>query len=342
MNTIRVVAMTVFAAFVANVTLHALVAQEAPKPIEVKVLVLNFDPVVQVNPLIRLHEACRWQDPRVLAKGYADDVNRSSGGLVQYRVVEWRDLDEFIIKTDGFAYSLQEYLRCHRAGKGWHSPDGADYPRLIAKHKIAARVDSREIDEVWWFGGPYFGFFESAMAGQGAFYINGGVFGPDSVPCKRAFAIMGFNYERGVAEMLHNLCHRTESTMSRISGGWKVDKLDTVWARFAANFKQSNGFAGVGTCHFPPNGERDYDYDNKRFVESTADDWLGFPLLKGSTKKINCEAWGGPDYHRNYMKWWFARLPRAAGANAGTGHVNNWWEYVFNFNAFDNQGLPAK
>jgi hypothetical protein len=165
---------------------------QPPKPVEVKVLVLNFDPIVQKEPLVRLHEECRWQDPRVLAQGYADDVKKASGGLIQYRIVDWQDLDEFIVKTDGFIYTLAEYLRCHRAGKGWHSPDGADYPKLIAKHKIVARIETGEIDEVWWFGAPYFGFYESAMAGKGAFYINGGVFGPDQVSCQRAFAIMGF------------------------------------------------------------------------------------------------------------------------------------------------------
>src|SRR5262249_36871136 len=161
----------------------------------------------------------------------------------------------------------------------------------------------------------------SAMAGQGAFYINGGVFGADKVKCKRAFAIMGFNYERGVAEMLHDLCHRTESTMSRVFGGWQVEKLDTDWARFAANAKQSGGGAAVGTCHYPPNAQSDYDYANTRFVESSADDWLNYPNLKGTKKKINRDAWGGPDHHRNYMKWWFARLPRAKGVHPKTGRL---------------------
>ncbi|MDP6720108.1 MAG: hypothetical protein QGG36_01865 [Pirellulaceae bacterium] len=47
---------------------------------------------------------------------------------------------------------------------------------------------------------------------------------------------------------------------------------------------------------------------------------------------VSCETWGGPDYHRNYMKWWFAHLPRAAGMNKNDGKLNNWWKYVFDFN----------
>lgn len=318
-------------------------AEPAPnkvRAISVKVLVLNFDPIVDRDSGKRLHQECRWQSPKELAQGYIDDIRQVSGGRIDYRIAEWKDLDEFPIKTDQFQYSVDEYLRCHRSGKGWHEPDGADYPRVIAQYKIAERIERREIDEVWWFGGPYFGFFESAMAGRGAFYINGGVFGADQVPCERPFAIMGYNYERGVAEMLHDLCHRTESTMSRIFGGWRVEQLDNDWARFAANFKQSNGVAAVGTCHYPPNAEGDYDYANKRFVESSADDWLLYPNLKGTKARVNCETWGGPDYHRNYMKWWFARLPHAPGVNATNGRLNDWWEYVFNFPSFDDRGQP--
>ena len=85
------------------------------------------------------------------------------------------------------------------------------------------------------------------MAGKGAFYINGGPIGYDKIRSKRPFVIMGFNYERGVAEMLHDLCHRTESTMSRIYGGWKADELTSTWARFAANAHQSDGVAAAVT-----------------------------------------------------------------------------------------------
>ena len=88
----------------------------------------------------------------------------------------------------------------------------------------------------------------------------------------------------------------------------------------------------MGSCGFPPNAESDHDYSNSRQVNSTADDWLMYPDLKGRTTLVSKETWGGPDYHRNYMKWWFQRLPRAAGTNVD-GKLNNWWNYVFEFDA---------
>jgi hypothetical protein len=313
-------------------------AVQAPKrdtrPIDVKVLVLNFDPVIPEEGGKRLHEVGRWTDPRKLAEGYIADVREASGGQIRFRIVEWRDIDAFHTKIDGFTYSSKQYLECMRTGKGWHDPDTADYPRTFQEFGVLPRIDSGEIDEVWFFGGPYFGYNESAMAGPRSFYINGAVY--DKVPSKRPFAIMGFNYERGVAEMLHDLCHRTESTMSRVYGGWRAEELTSNWARFAANLKQS-GTAACGTCHYPPNGESDYDYSNPRTVESTADDWLNYPKLSGASKPVSRETWGGPDYHRNYMKWWFARLPRATGWNQD-GRLNNWWRYVFEFDRFDAMG----
>lgn len=327
------------------------------RPLVVKVLVLDFNPLIPGKvhspdrpdaPAKGLREVGGWNDPLPLAAGFVQDMCDASGGLLQYEIVEWQVVRRFQKKKDGFVYTPEQYVSALRQGTGkaeaWHQPDGLDYPAMIAEFDLVRRVDSGEIDEVWMMGLPYFGYWEAAMAGPGAFNINGGVY--DQIPCKRRFAIMGFNVERGVAEMIHDVCHRTESTMARVYGGWKVEQLTTNWAKFAANEKQS-GTAAVGTCHYPANGEKDYDYANPRVVQSTADDWLNFPKLTGEKKPVSRDNWAGPhkdakgniDYHRNYMIWFFTRLPKAPGVNAD-GKLNNWWEYVYNFNAYDDQGRP--
>ncbi|MCH8274742.1 MAG: hypothetical protein IH851_08125 [Armatimonadetes bacterium] len=307
--------------------------------IEVKVLVLNFDPLIADEGGKRLHEVCEWNDPRELAKSYISDVLNGSGGFIRYKIVEWRDVNAYPVKADGFVYTEESYLACWRAGKGWHDPDGLDYPKMIEDYDVGRLRSNGEIDELWLFGAPYFGYWEAAMAGPGAFYINGGVY--EDVQTSRAFAIMGFNYERGVAEMLHDLSHRTEATMSRIYGGWEADKLVHNWARFAANYEQSNGEAAVGSCHYPPNAESGYDYANERDVLSSAKDWLNYPNLTGFKTKVSRETWGGPDYHRNYMVWWFRHLPSAVGWNSDR-RLNNWWRYVFDFNAYDERGREKR
>ena len=306
---------------------------------EVRVLVLDFDPVIPDSGRRRAHRAFGWGDPRQLADGYAEDVRAASGGRMSYRVVEWRTLDEFPVKRDGFRYTPASYASCLRLNTTCHNPDALDYEAMIRQHRVAALVDSDKVDEVWLFGGPYFGYFEAAMAGPGAFDINGGPF-PD-VAAKRAFAIMGFNSERGVAEMLHDLCHRVESTLSQVYGGWEASALTTNWARFAANAHQSGGRAGVGSCHYPPNATADHDYANARAVPSDADDWLGYPRLTGSNRPVTRDSWGGPDYHRQYMRWWLARLPRAVGTNAD-GRLNDWWRYVVQFDELVIRTPPAR
>lgn len=326
-------------------------------PLRIKVLVLEFNPLIPgpvyapddpQAPAKSLREVGGWNDPLPLAAGYVQDLCDASGGLVQLEIVDWLVVRRFQKKVDGFVYTPESYVACLRGGTtnnpAWRQPDGIDYPAMIAEFNLIPRIESGEIDEVWMMGLPYFGYWESAMAGQDAFEVNGEAYG--QVLCRRRFVIMGFNVERGVAEMLEDQCHRSEATLSRIYGGWEVDKLTTTWARLAANLKQS-GTAAVGTCHYPPNGERDYDWTNPRMVESTADDWLHYPYLTGRKRTFNCEEWrepytntrGQPDYHRNYIKWWFTHLPKAAGVN-GDGRLNNWWKYIYNFNAYDATGQP--
>jgi hypothetical protein len=194
-------------------------------PREVRVLVLSFDPIIASKGR-PAHQALGFNDPHQLADQYAGDVLKASGGWMRYRVVEWRDIHEIPEKRDGFQYSVDSYMACLSSRGACHEPDGADYERLLEKHDVSALINGRAIDEVWLFGGPYFGFYEAAMAGPRAFDINGEAF--VNVKTNRAFAIMGFSYERGVAEMLHNLCHRVEGTMTRVYGGWAAESLTTT------------------------------------------------------------------------------------------------------------------
>lgn len=314
--------------------LSATVADDNP-PIEVRVMVLNFDPLIPAEGNRRLHEVSGWQDPRWLADEYIRHVREASGNLVRYRIVEWKDIDAFPMKIDGFQYTAAQYRQNQSTNSGWHTPDTADYRKLLRDYGAVAAINNNTVDEVFIYGGPYFGYDESAMAGPRSFYINGATY--EDVPTSRPFAIMGFNYERHVGEELHNLCHRTEATMSRVYGGWRAEELTTNWARFAANAQQSGGVAAVGTCHYPPNAQSDYDYGNPRTVQSSADDWLNYPNLTGATRPVSRESWGGPDHHQRYMTWWFAHLPRASGWNAD-GRLNNWWRYVYEFDKYDDRG----
>jgi hypothetical protein len=242
-----------------------LTSLSAQLPVSPKVLVLNFDPVIKSEGGKRLHEVAKWNDPHYLAGGYAADLQECSGNYVRYRIVDWQDVDTYPVKKDGFRYTEKEYLKCLRSGKGWHQPDAIDYQALIRDYKLAERVASGEIDEVWMFSMPYSGCWESTMVGRGAYDCNSPPVA--GIDCPRIFVIMGFNYERGVGEMLEDQGHRTESIMTHVYGSWEP-KPTHMWNRFTLREKDIPGGSACGNVHFSPNSTKDYEWGNPTYVWS--------------------------------------------------------------------------
>jgi hypothetical protein len=303
-------------------------AIEAPARLEPKVLVINYDPAVPGEGGKRLHEVVKWTDPRYLCEAYAADLRESSGGYVRYRIAEWKDVDAFPVKKDGFRYTIEEYMACTKEPKRWHQPDAVDYTAIIREQGLERRVAAREVDEVWLMGPPYAGFWESTMAGPGAYFCNSGPV-PD-IDSKRLFIIMGFNYERGVGEMLEDFGHRTESILHHVYGSWEP-KPTHAWNRFTLYDKVAPGQAACGNVHFAPNSQGDYDWGHKAFVPSTCDDWLDYPTLAGRKRLVTADDWGGGNI-RAHHNWWFRHLPRSPGRT--DGKLNNWWAYVADPNPY--------
>jgi hypothetical protein len=141
---------------------------------------------------------------------------------------------------------------------------------------------------------------------------------------------MGFNYERGIGEMLENLGHRAESILTRVFQ--KLTGEKNLWQRFSRYDLLHPDRAEVGTVHFAPNSERDYDWGNPRYVLSRCDDWYDYPAFKGENKPVNCDEWGGGDIRLHHL-WWFRHFPHLEGSTEGISH--NWWEYVLDPNCVE-------
>ena len=139
---------------------------------------------------------------------------------------------------------------------------------------------------------------------------------------------MGFNYERGVAEMLEDLGHRTESTMWHVYGSWDNTLSDHAWNLYTHYDKTTPGQAQCGNVHYAPDSQSDYDWGNVNYVYSACDDWNNYPNLTGSKQNINCLAWSCDA--RSYHKWWLGHLPHASGTSSGK--LNNWWRYIADYN----------
>ncbi len=300
-------------------------AAEPPTPFKImrpKVFVIIYNPIIEAQGGKRLTELFHWRDADSLAQVYVADLKTVSGGQVDYQLVKRAEMDEYPVKLDGFRYTDTAFLECWQNRSQCHQPDGVDYLAIIQQFNLIPLVEAGEIDEVWLFGFPYGGFWESTMVGQDAFYCNSDPV-PNTSHCARKFIIMGFNYEREVGCMLEDFGHRTESIMSRVFA--KTPAAENWWDKFCQYDQTHPGQANCGNVHFAPNSVRDYDWGNPRQVVSNCDDWYNFPNFKGQTRMVDGTEWGHGDMRAHHL-WWFRHLPKVAGTMNGIDH--NWWPYL--------------
>ncbi len=286
-----------------------------------RVLMIVHDPPVASEGNRRLTDVFGWHQPARLAQGYIDDLRTCSGGYLNYQIVERIDADSYPPKEDGFRYDEETYLAAWRAKKR-REPDRIDYPAQIAAFQLEHRHRMNEFDEVWFFSFPFAGDYESTMVGPGAFWCNSPpVTGTERFAAR--FIMMGFNYERGVDCMLENFGHRAESIMRKVYE--PLSSEGDLWARFIQHEKTHPGKAHCGNVHFAPNSEKDYDWGNRRPVNSYCDDWLTFPDLPGESRTMTCADWGDGDMRQHHL-WWLSHLPKVPGETNGI--ANNWWQYI--------------
>ncbi|NLG95778.1 MAG: hypothetical protein GX491_00300 [Chloroflexi bacterium] len=289
-----------------------------PDPVTVRVSLVIYDPRVNGQKLTR---ALGWNDPDRLAAALIDDLREVSHGYANYQVAERIEIDAFPVKKDGFQYTAEDYLSRIRAGQGFHQPDAVDYERVLAESSLVEKINSGAIDEVWTISFPWAGFYESRMAGPGAFWCNAPPL--EGTGANRRFVIMAFNYERGVGEMLESYGHRAESILGHVFRN--IPEPDNLWKRFTRHEKTHPGQAEVGNIHFAPNSRRDYDWGNNTPVLTRFNAWRNFPDLSGEPVRAESRAWGQGDI-REHHRWWFSLLPHVAGSSNGISH--NWWEYI--------------
>jgi hypothetical protein len=298
---------------------------ELPTPITRRVLMITHDPILQTQGGATVRQHFGWNDSMTLAKGYIDDVRWCSYGYANYEIAEHIVARSFPIKRDGFRYTEQSYLEAWRK-RQFHDPDGVDYMALVHEFHMVERIERGEIDEVWLFGHPYGGYYESIMAGNGAFWCNAPPL-EGTQGCQRRFVIMGFNFERGVGEMLEDLGHRAESILYKVFEGTQGDQ--NLFERFTRYDQKHPQRAECGNVHFAPNSVRDYDWGNPRRVLSACDNWYRFPDLSGAPRTVDCSEWGSGDI-RAHHKWWFRHFPHIRGSSGGIAY--NWWQYVIDPN----------
>jgi hypothetical protein len=309
-----------------------------PDALAPKALLYIYDPLVASRGKKPLHQVYGWFDPVELTAQVVQDLFKSSHGLVHYQVIETNVINGYSAHLDGFRYNDETFAEAWKTKK-FHEP-GFDYARFIQDYGIALRIESGEADEVWVYSYPGSGMWESTMAGEGGYWCNSSPV--QGVPSSRLFVVMGWNYERGVAEAIHSYGHRTESIMVHFYKQWEPRRVNN-WSAFALLNKDASGLGGVGNVHFPVNALSDYEYGSDRMVTSSADDWYNYPNFKGITSSVNVRTWSPQlsDPQRDYLNWWYHHLPHFSGRGPDF-FLNNWWRYIVDIDQFKSSGGNLK
>lgn len=292
--------------------------------------VVIFDPLITKSDgsQVKLSAYKNWEDPAQQIERFKRSIQSITNGRVKYNVVKTTIVNAFPRKADGFQYTQASYLACLADTTKCHMPDAADMLKILSERGVCSDLNAGTTNELWAFGGPYFGFYESQLAGPNAFDYNSPPLAGST--CTKLLPIMGFSYERSLQEMVHDMMHRTEATMSRVYGSWAQNRQSNNFDKFALVAAQSPnyGYSGCGSAHYAPTSTGEYDYANPGPVSSFCDDFFNYPNLKApasALKTITCSAWGCDEL--GYYRYFFQHLPKASG-NGPDGKLNDWWRYL--------------
>jgi hypothetical protein len=246
-----------------------------------KILVINFRPAAIPT---------QWNNADGLIENYIQTMRQASNNLLIYHVVNKMDVTSYPMLLDGRQYDDASWTQAlNNDATALRDAHGnymmADYQRILQDFNLLQQIKNKTIDEVWMFGGPYFGFFESRMVGKGAFWCNA----PGIEATSPRFILMGFNYQREVKEMVHDFGHRAESILA-----WKFASqsfLQQLYAPSGATISSmpapANEFEAWllvnGTVHRKPGGE-DYGQDELTWVTALKPEWFPFVIDPNKVK----------------------------------------------------------
>lgn len=240
-----------------------------PRPVKLrKVLVVNFR--TSAVPM-------EWNQVNALVEEYTEAIIQASHKMLVFKPVKKLDVPLYPIFTDGRQYNDVTWSQARQNGQSaLRDVHGnfllADYERIIRDYSILQAVQGGVIHEVWMFGGPYFGFYESRMAGQKTFWCNA----PGIEQNSKRFVMMGFNYERGAREMLHSFGHRAESILGVHFGSQQfLQQLYTQQPTPTPKNDYEKWLLEHGTVHRAPGGT-DYGQDEYAWVSALKTHWWPF------------------------------------------------------------------
>jgi len=218
-----------------------------------------------------------------------------------------------------------------------------DYNRIMQRVNIRDWVEKKGVKEVWLWGyhGGVVVLWESNMASRFGDISNSNRDPKDLPVLDKTYTVYHYNYQRGPSEAVEDHMHQIEAVLNYVDGRDRTppeqwSKL-LFWGKFVGSDRSHKIVRpGCGWSHYPPNAEHDYDWRNKRYVETDIEDWR--PDGTGKRQRMNCDRWEG-----NSLKWfvyWMQNLPGADNGLRDNGKpLTNWWVFIGDFDRAMTAGL---
>jgi hypothetical protein len=299
-----------------------------------KVMVLIWNPTMKNGKKLVTDRS--WSSPTELTASAVAWFKNVTNGRLNYTIQSTQEIDDFTTLTSSRKYTSQTFEDCTKDSTKCFKDGGSlamlDYTKVINSYDVCSKVNAGLVDEVWLFGGPYFGFYESTLTGPSAKLFNYNDGGGYASTCSKLVPIMGFNYERSLNEVVHDFGHRSERTFNKVWGWLNTVTPKTNWDLYGDGrreyYNQDNTPPyGCGVFHYPPNTLNGYQYDDSTSIASYCSSFDNYPDLSGinSPTNITSAAWGSSDI--GFYDWWFRHLPNKSGCNTDQ-RLNDWWAYV--------------
>ncbi len=211
--------------------------------------------------------------------------------------------------------------------KPGHRVPMTDYNAIMRRIDARAWVEERGVKEIWLWGyhGGVIDLWESNMAGPFGDISNSDRDGRDLPVFANTYTVYHYNYGRGPSEAVEDHMHQIEAVLRQIDH-------DLFWNKFV-------GKPGEGRCgwaHFPPNGERDYDWRNPKKVWTDIEDWQ--PDGGGRKIEINSDRWRGDSLQ--WFVYWMQNLPGQDNGITYRGRpLTNWWRFIGDFDGAMREGM---
>jgi hypothetical protein len=258
---------------------------------------------------------------------YRAFLNSNAVPCLQYRVVG----------------SLEFLSPLPTRSKPGHQAPMTDYRRIMSLVHIEDWVQNKGVKEVWiWaYHGGKVDLWESNMASRFGDVSNSDRDPNDLPVLTKTYTVYHYNYQRGTSEAVEDHIHQIEAVLNHVDGRDTAPEdrwpLLLFWGHFVGSDRTAKIVRpGCGWAHYPPNGERDYDWANPRYVETDMDDWT--PDGSGKKTRMNCERWGGDSLR--WFVYWMQHLPGPDNGLTFEGKpLNNWWIFIGDYDSARQQGL---